>query len=167
MDHRVPASFFLQREMTMGLMERISSDLKQAMKAREQLRLETLRSLRAALMEREIERRGAGQPMSPEDEIAVLVTAVKKRRESIEQFQKGGRADLVDQEQRELAIIQEYLPKQMSEEEVRTVIEEIVTQTGGGTPTDFGKVMPLVMKQVKGRADGRLVQELVRKRLGG
>ena len=151
----------------MGLMERISSDLKQAMKAGEKLRLETLRSLRAALMERQIERRGAGQPMSPEDEIAVLATAVKKHRESIEQFQKGGRADLVDQEQRELVIIQEYLPKQMNEEEVRTVIEEIVAQTGGGAPSDFGKVMPLVMKQVKGRADGRLVQELVRKRLGG
>ena len=167
MDHRVPASFFLQREMTMGLMERISSDLKQAMKAGEKLRLETLRTIRAALMEREIERRGGGQPITPEDEIAVLVTAVKKHRESIEQFQKGGRADLVDQEQRELTIIQEYLPKQMSEDEVRTVIEEIVAQTGGGAPSDFGKVMPLVMKQVKGRADGRLVQELVRKRLGG
>ena len=150
----------------MGLMEKIITDMKHAMKAGEKLRLETLRTLRAALMEREIEKRGAGQAMTPDDETGVLMTAVKKRWESIEQFHKGGRADLVDQEQQELAIIQEYLPKQLTEEEVRAVIEEIVAQTGGTGPSDFGKVMPLVMKQLKGRAEGRLVQELVRKRLG-
>lgn len=151
----------------MEFMKRISADMKLAMKSGEKLRLETLRTLRAALMEREIEKRGTGHDMGSDDEIGVLMTAVKKRRESIEQFQKGGRADLVDQEQRELAIIQEYLPKQLTEEEVRAIIEEIVVQTGGAGPSDFGKVMPLVMKQVKGRADGRQVQEFVRKRLGG
>jgi uncharacterized protein YqeY len=151
----------------MGLMEKISADMTQAMKGGEKLRLETLRTLRAALVERQIEKRGAAQIMTPDDELGVLMTAVKKRRESIEQFQKGARTDLVDQEQRELAIIQEYLPKQLTEEEVGAVIEEVVAQTGGTGPSDFGKVMPMVMKQLRGRADGRLVQELVRKRLGG
>ena len=151
----------------MGLKERISEDLKAAMKSGDKLRLETLRTVRAALMEKEIERRGAGQPMVSEDETGVLVTAVKRRRESIEMFQKGGRGDLVDQETRELAIIQEYLPKQMNEEEVLKVIEEVIGQTGAAGAADFGKVMPMVMKQVKGKADGKVVQELVKKRLGG
>ena len=151
----------------MGLKERISEDLKAAMKSGDKLRLETLRTVRAALMEKEIERRGAGQPMVSEDETGVLVTAVKRRRESIEMFQKGGRGDLVDQESRELGIIQEYLPKQMNEEEVLKVIEEVIGQTGAAGAADFGKVMPLVMKQVKGKADGKAVQELVKKRLGG
>jgi uncharacterized protein YqeY len=151
----------------MGLKERISEDLKAAMKSGDKLRLETLRTVRAALMEKEIERRGAGQPMVSEDETGVLITAVKRRRESIEMFQKGGRGDLVDQETRELAIIQEYLPKQMNEEEVLKVIAEVIDQTGAAGAADFGKVMPLVMKQVKGKADGKVVQELVKKRLGG
>lgn len=136
------------------------------MKARDKLRLETLRTLRAVLMEREIERRGTGKEMTADDEIAVLTSAAKKRRESIDLFQKGGRQDLVDQETQELAIIQEYLPKQMSTEEIVTTISGIISQTGAATPADFGKVMPLVMKQLKGKADGKVIQELVKKALG-
>jgi len=149
----------------MGLGKKISDDLKAAMKSGDKTRLETLRTLRAALTEKEIEKRGGDQPMSPEDEIAVLMTAAKKRRESMELFEKGGRRELAEQEGRELAIIQEYLPKLMSPEDVSRVIDEVVTETGAGSPSDFGKVMPLVMKRVKGKADGRLVQELVKKRV--
>lgn len=151
----------------MALKETIAEHLKQAMKSGDTLRLETLRTVRAALMEKEIEKRGSGSPMTPEDEVGVLTGAAKKRRESIEMFQKGGRTDLVEQETKELAIIQEYLPRQMSFEEIRSVIAAAIAQTGASVPADFGKVMPLVMKQVKGKADGKAVQELVKQALSG
>jgi uncharacterized protein YqeY len=150
----------------MGLKEQISDEIKTAMKLPDKTRLETLRTLRAVLMEKEIEKRGSGQPMTPEDDIAVMMSAAKKRRESIEQFEKGGRPELADQERKELAIIQEYLPKQMSSDEIMKVIEQVVTEAAASTAADFGKVMPQVMKQLKGKADGKLVQELVKKRLG-
>lgn len=150
----------------MGLKEKISDDLKRAMKSGDKLRLETLRTVRAALMEKEIEKRGSGSPMSPDDEVAVLTGASKKRKESIELFQKGGRVDLAEQEAKELAIIQEYMPRQMSEEEVKAVIRQVIAETGASSATDFGKVMPLAMKQLKGKTDGRLVQELVKRMLG-
>ncbi len=150
----------------MALKDTISQDLKNAMKSGEKLRLETLRTLRAALMEKEIEKRGSSNPMTPEDEIGVLTTAAKKRRESIEQFQNGGRPELAEQERKELAIIQEYLPKQMSHEEIEISVREVIAQTGAAGPQDFGKVMPQVMKLLKGKADGRLIQETVKKLLG-
>jgi hypothetical protein len=150
----------------MALKDTISQDLKNAMKSGEKLRLETLRTLRAALMEKEIEKRGSGNPMTPEDEIGVLMTAAKKRRESIEQFQNGGRPELAEQERKELAIIQEYLPKQISSEEIEKSVREVIAQTGAAGPQDFGKVMPQVMKLLKGKADGRLIQETVKKLLG-
>jgi uncharacterized protein len=150
----------------MGLKEKISDDLKAAMKSGDKTRLETLRTLRAALLEKEIERRGSHTTMSPEDDVAVLLSAAKKRKESMEHFQKGGRPELVAQEASELAIIEEYLPRQLSAEEVNQVIEKVVAETGASTPADFGRVMPLAMKQLKGKADGKLVQELVKKRLG-
>lgn len=150
----------------MSLKERISTDLKSAMKSGDKLRLETLRSLRAVLLEKEIEKRGSGPGMTPEDELTVLTGAAKRRKESIEQFRNGGRPELADQEEQELKIIQEYLPKQMGEDEIAAVIRGAIAETGASSPADFGKVMPLVMKQVKGKADGKLVQELVKKSLG-
>ena len=151
----------------MALKEKIAEDLKSAMKSGDKLRLETLRTLRAVLMEREIEKRGSGTDVTPEDEVAVLLSAAKKRKESIEQFEKGGRPELAEQEGKELAIIQEYLPQQMSEGEVVRVIEEVVAASGAAGASDFGKVMPAVMKRLKGKADGKMIQELVKKRLGG
>lgn len=149
----------------MSLQEQISTDLKNAMKSGDRIRLETLRSLRAGLLEKQIERRGGGATMSPEDEVAVLVSAAKRRKESIEQFARGGRQDLVDQESGELAIIQEYLPKQMSRDEVRNTLEGIIAETGAHSAADFGKVMPAAMKELKGKADGRVVQEVVKELL--
>jgi len=150
----------------MNLRERISEDLKAAMKSGDRVRLETLRTMRAVLLEKEIEKRGAAGGMTPEDEVATLTTAAKKRKESIELFTKGGRPELARQEEQELAIIQEYLPAQLSAEEIASLIREAIGQTGASGPADFSKVMPLVMKQAKGKADGRVVQELVRKALG-
>lgn len=151
----------------MNLRQKISADLTAAMKAGDRLRLETLRTLRAVLTEKEIERRGSKAEMTSDDEIGVLSSAAKKRRESIEQFAKGGRQDLVDQETQELAIIQEYLPKQLSLDDISAIVKEIISQIGATGPGDFGKVMPLAMKQLKGKADGKVIQELVRKNLGG
>lgn len=150
----------------MTLKEKISDDLKAAMKSGDRLRLETLRTLRAALMEREIELRGSGKPVTPDDETAVLSSAAKKRKESIEAFTQGGRRELADQEARELEIIQEYLPKQLSIPEIEQVIAGLMQETGAATAADFGKLMPAVMKQLKGKADGRTVQEIVKKKLG-
>lgn len=150
----------------MGLKEQISEHLKAAMKSGDKTRLETLRTLRAVLIEREIEKRGSGQPMSPDDEIAVVMSAAKKRRESIEQFENAGRLELAAQEKRELEIIQEYLPKQMSVEDVEKVVSQVIAETGAASAADFGKVMPAVMKQIKGKADGRLIQDTVKKKLG-
>lgn len=151
----------------MGLKDRIAEDMKQAMKVGEKTRLETLRTVKAALMEREIQARGEKKELSTADEVAVVMSMAKKRKESIDLFTKGGRPELAEQEQRELEIIQEYLPRMMTAEEIEQVINKAMESTGATSPGDFPKVMPLVMKEVKGRADGKLVQELVRKRLEG
>jgi hypothetical protein len=149
----------------MNLRERISGDLKSAMKSGDKIRLETLRTMRAVLLEKEIEKRG-GPAMTAEDEVATLTSAAKKRKESIDLFTKGGRPELAHQEELELAIIQEYLPRQLTAEEVASFIREAVVQTGASGPGDFARVMPLVMKQVRGKADGKVVQDLVKKALG-
>ena len=149
----------------MNLRERISEDLKSAMKSGDRIRLETLRTMRAVLLEKEIEKRG-GPAMTAEDEVATLTSAAKKRKESIDLFTQGGRPELAHQEELELAIIQEYLPRQLTAEEVATLIREAVVQTGASGPADFARVMPLVMKQVRGKADGKVVQDLVKKALG-
>jgi uncharacterized protein YqeY len=149
----------------MNLRERISEDLKSAMKSGDKIRLETLRTMRAVLLEKEIEKRG-GPGMTAEDEVATLNSAAKKRKESIDLFTKGGRPELAHQEELELAIIQEYLPRQLTAEEVASLIREAVVQTGASGPGDFARVMPLVMKQVRGKADGKVVQDLVKKALG-
>jgi len=150
----------------MTLRERIAADLKAAMKAGDRVRLETLRTMRAVLLEREIEKRGAAGGITAEDEVAALTTAAKKRKESIELFTKGGRPELAAQEQAELAIIQEYLPRQMGRDEIAAVIRTVIAATGASGAGDFGRVMPLVMKEVKGKADGKMVQELVKQSLG-
>jgi len=149
----------------MSLVEKIAGALRDAMKAKDTTRMETLRSVRAALVQKEIEKRGTEEEMTSEDELSVLTGVAKKRRESIQMFQKGGRDDLVDQEKSELAIIQEYLPKQLSEEELEETVKSVIAETGASSQADVGRVMPLLMKQVKGKADGRLVQEVVKKLL--
>jgi uncharacterized protein YqeY len=149
----------------MSLKDRIAGDLKAAMKSGDKTRLETLRTMRAVLLEKEIEKRGTEGGMTPDDEVAALTGAAKRRRESIEMFEKGGRMDLVAQEKEELEIVLEYLPQQLSEEEIAPVIKRLIGQTGAATPQDIGKVMSLAMRELKGKADGRLVQQIVRKLL--
>ena len=149
----------------MNLPERISSDIKEAMKAGDKLRLETLRSIRAGILE--FEKSGVDRAMTDDDAIAVLNKAAKKRRDAIEQYTAAGRTDVAAQEEAELAIIQEYLPAQLSEEEVRSAMREIIAQVGASAPSDFGKVMGMAMKQLKGKADGTIIQSVAKELLNG
>lgn len=149
----------------MNLPERISSDIKEAMKAGDKLRLETLRSIRAGILE--FEKSGVDRAMTDDDAIAVLNKAAKKRRDAIEQYTAAGRTDAAAQEEAELAIIQEYLPAQLSEEEVRSAMREIIAQVGASAPSDFGKVMGMAMKQLKGKADGTIIQSVAKELLNG
>jgi uncharacterized protein len=151
--------------MTMALIDKIAVDMKDAMKGGKKLRLETLRTLRAGLLEKQVEKRPSGG-VTPDDEIAVLNSALKKRKEAITIYRQNGRDDLADQEEQELAIIQEYLPKQLSQQEIELRVREIIGTVGASGAKDFGKVMPLAMKELKGKADGRIVQETVKTLLG-
>lgn len=146
----------------MGLQEKLMNDLKEAMKARDKVRMETIRGLRAQLKNREIEK---GSALNEEEEIQVLTSAVKKRKESIEQFRAVNRPERAEEEERELRIIQQYLPEQMGEEEIARLVEEAIRETAAASLKDMGKVMGKIMPRVKGRADGRLVQSLVKKKL--
>ena len=148
----------------MGLREKIIEDMKSALKSGAKLELETLRTIRAQIIE--FEKRGEGTDMSEEQEIAILSSAAKKRKEAIEQYEKAGRLELAAQEKSELEIISRYLPKQLSDEEIKSVISKNISDTGASGQKDFGKVMPLVMKELKGKADGKIIQQLVKEALG-
>ncbi|MGE5314543.1 MAG: GatB/YqeY domain-containing protein [Acidobacteriota bacterium] len=147
----------------MTLSQTISEDLKNAMKAGDKNRTETLRMVRAQILE--FEKKGLNREMTADEEMALLLNAVKKRKESIELYEKAGRQDLVEKESAEVAVISEYLPKQMSREEAETVIAGIIAQAGASGPGDLGKVMPLVMKELKGKLDGKIINEIVRTKL--
>jgi uncharacterized protein YqeY len=148
----------------MSLKEKISEDLTSAMKSGDILRRETLRTVRATLIE--LDKRGANREPTEEEELQVIIGAVKKRKEAIEQYEKAGRKDLVEQEKKELAIINEYLPKQLTSEEVESHIREVIGRVGANSAKDFGKVMPVVIKELKGKAEGKLIQETVKRLLG-
>lgn len=147
----------------MNLRDRINEDLKTAMKAGDKIRTETIRSLRAGIID--FEKSGAAREMAPEDEMKILTGAAKKRREAIELYEQNNRPELAEKEKAELAVILEYLPKQMTREEIAERIAQIIIETGATGPQDANKVMPVIMKEVKGKADGRLVQEIVKERL--
>jgi uncharacterized protein YqeY len=147
----------------MSLQEKINEDLKSAMKAGEKIRTETLRSLRAGIIE--FEKSGAGRAMSPDDEMKILTTNAKKRREAIEFYDKNNRPELAEKERAELAVIQAYLPQQLTREEVSVRVADVIRELGAAGPQDANKVMPVLMKEMKGKADGKLVQELVKEQL--
>ena len=152
----------------MSLKDRISDDIKTAMKAKDKVRLETVRSVKKVILERESLVRPSGQEaLTPEQELEVLTQLAKQRKDSIEQYQKVGREDLAAQEAQELSILEEYLPQQLSDAEVEAVIDGLIAQTGASSPKDMGKVMGPAMQQLKGRADGGKVQALVKAKLAG
>jgi hypothetical protein len=150
----------------MSLKDKIQEDLKQAMLAKEEQKLSTIRMLKSAIQYFEIQKGGAGYEATDEDVIEIVGREIKKRRESIEMFEKGGRQELADKEKSELELLQTYLPEQLSEEDVRSLVEEAVAQTGATTMQDMGKVMGALMPKTKGKADGQMVSQIVREKLG-
>ena len=144
--------------------ETIRADMTAAMRARDAARRDTLRLLIAALDNARI---AAGRDLSDEDAVVALQREARQRRDSIEEYRKGGRDDLAAREEAELAVIGDYLPDALGEDEIRAAIDEVVAEVGASGPGDLGKVMGPVMARVRGRADGRRVNELVRERLAG
>ncbi len=152
----------------MSLKDQIGNDIKAAMKARDKIRLETVRSIKKVILEKESDVRPQGQDqLTPEQELEVVTQLAKQRKDSIEQYQAAGRDDLAQKEAQELAILQEYLPEQLSDADIEAIIDELIAQTGASGPRDMGKVMGPAMKQMKGKADGSKVQALVKAKLAG
>ena len=149
----------------MSLLQKLNDDLKAAMKEKDALKLQTIRSIRALILE--FEKSGIGRELAPEDELKMLSQAAKKRQESIEQFRNAGRNELADKEEAELKIIQTYLPKQLTEEEIEAEVKKLALQVGASSKNDFAKLMPLAAKEMKGRADGKTIKTIVEKVLGG
>ena len=147
----------------MVLYEKIQSDMYTAMKQGEKEKASTLRTVLAKLKDKQIDAR---EPLSEKDEIKVLQTLIKQRKESIDLYQKGGRSELAEAESFELEIINTYLPEMMNEDDVRKLIEEIIEETGAQSMADLGKVMPQIMKQGKGLIDGKTAQRIVSEMLG-
>jgi uncharacterized protein YqeY len=147
----------------MSIQGRLVDDMKSAMKAGDKMRVATIRMLRAQLKNAQIAK---GTELSPEDELSVLTKAAKIRKEAIKFYEQGEREDLLQKETQELEIISQYLPQQLSDEEVERIVVEIIERVGAVSLKDLGKVMPEAMKELKGKADGKRVQELVRKKLG-
>jgi uncharacterized protein len=148
----------------MTLMERISQDLTSAMRAREAQRLAALRMAKAALMNREVEK---GRALDESEEQQVVVSLIKQRRDSIEQFRQGGRQDLADKEAAEIITLEVYLPPPVDPAEIERAVSEAIAEAGATSAKDLGKVMKAVMPKLAGRAvDGRTINELVRRKLG-
>ena len=148
----------------MSLKERLNDAMKEAMKAKDSLRLGTIRLIRSAIKNREIDAR---QELDDAGVIDVLSSLVKQRKESAQVYRDNQRPELAEKEEAELTILQEFLPAQLSREELQTLIEETIVELGASSQKDMGRVMKVVSAQTKGRADGRLVSEMVKERLSG
>ena len=150
----------------MSLKERIGEEIKSAMKAKDKVRLETVRGIKKAILEKEVALRPKGQDsLTEEQEIELLVQQAKQRRDSIEQYKNAGRDDLAAKESQELAIIKTYLPKQLDDEELESILDDIISSVGATSAKDLGKVMGAAMKQLKGKADGKKIQTIVKSTL--
>ena len=148
----------------MSLQEQLTTDMKEAMKSHDKDRLAVIRMVRGAIRQQEID---GQKELSDEDVIAVMSKEIKMRKDSIEEFKKGGREDLIAKKQAEIDVLMPYMPAQLSEDEVRELVKAAVAETGAATPKDMGRVMGALMPKVKGRADGKLVNTLVRSMLQG
>jgi len=149
----------------MTLVDKIKEEFQKAMMARDEIKISTLRMLRAAIHNLEIDLRAKKKEIDDEAVLEVVAREIKKRKEAIEAFVKGLRQDLADKEKKELAILSSYLPKQLSDNELRAIVQNKIKEIGATTPADFGKVMGLVMKEVKGKADGNQVGAMVKEEL--
>lgn len=141
------------------LIDKINSDLVESMKAKDSLRTETLRMVKSALNYLKIEKKK--ETVDDEDVLGIISKQVKQHKESIESFGKGGRAELADKEKKELVILESYMPKQISSEEINRIIKETIKEVGAAGRKDFGKVMKAVSSKFKNQADGKLVSQIV------
>ncbi|ABV33965.1 MULTISPECIES: GatB/YqeY domain-containing protein [Pseudothermotoga] len=148
----------------MTLKERLAFDLKDAMKNRNEAKIRTVRLLMSAIKNFEVEKMAQA---TDEEIVQIMIKEAKKRIESIDMYKQAGRNDLVSEEQEELDIINSYLPEQMSEDEIRQLVMKIIRQNNLSNPKDLGTAMKLIMPQVKGKADGKLVNKIVKEYLGG
>lgn len=148
----------------MNLKDRLNNDLKQAIRQGDERRKSTIRLVRAAITNAEIER---GKELGDEEVLAIIAGQVKQRRESVAEFAKGGRQDLVDQEEEELRILLGYLPAQMSRQEIEAAARQVIAEVGATGLAQMGEVMRRLMPQLKGKADGSLVNQVVREILSG
>jgi uncharacterized protein YqeY len=146
----------------MSLEERLVEEMKQAMKSSDKLRLSTIRMVRSALKNKEIELR---KKLEDEDIVKVIQVMVRKGEESVEQFQTGGRMDLVEKEKSEIEILKSFLPQPLSQEEILKIIDQSIQETQASSPKDIGKVMKSVIPKIGGKADGKLINQLVKERL--
>ncbi len=146
----------------MSLKEQLNADMKEAMKAKQSERLGTIRQLRSAIKNKEID---LGKELDDDAVIAVIGTQVKQRREAAQMYRDNQRPELADKEEAELAVLQAYLPAQLGEAEIRQIVTEVVAEVGASSLKDMGKVMPQVMARTKGAAEGKLVNQLVRELL--
>lgn len=146
-----------------GLKQKLTDDMKAAMKSGDKLKRDTLRMLNAAVKNAEIEKRG---DLAESDIISLVAREIKHRQESIDAFTAGNRPDLIDKEAAEKKILQAYMPEQMSKDEITALVKEVMATVGASSPADKGKVMKDLMPKVKGKADGKLVNEIVTELLG-
>jgi len=148
----------------MALKDQLDADLKSAMIAKDTVKLSVVRMLKSAIKYREIE---LMKPLDDAGILGVVATEIKRRRDSVEQYKAGNRVDLADKEEAELRILQEFLPQQLSLAEVEAKVDEVIGRVGAKGPKDMGAVMKALLPDVQGRADGKVVSELVKQRLAG
>jgi hypothetical protein len=148
----------------MALREKLDEDLKSAMRAKDSLRMNTVRALKSAVKYREIE---LMKPLDDAGILGVASTEIKRRRDSVEQYRAGNRPDLADKEEAEIRLLQDYLPQQLPAAELEAKVDEVIARVGAKGPKDMGAVMKALLPDVQGRADGKVVSELVKQRLAG
>lgn len=146
----------------MSLSERLNDDMKAAMRNKDKFRLSVIRMVRSSVKNMEIDQR---KTLTDNEILDILNRELKQRKDSLHEFEKAGRDDLVQSLQAEIAIIAEYLPEQLSEEEIAAIVKDTIQETGASSRSDIGKVMAALMPKVKGRADGKLVNQLVQQNL--
>ncbi|MBN2983303.1 MULTISPECIES: GatB/YqeY domain-containing protein [Cohnella] len=142
----------------MSLAERLNEDMKQAMKSQDKFRLSTIRMVRASIKNQEIE---LGRPLEDNEVLEILGREVKQRKDSLQEFLKAGRDDLSTNLTAEIDIISQYLPEQLNEEEIKAIVTQTIQETGASSKADLGKLMGALMPKVKGRADGKQVNQIV------
>ncbi len=147
------------------LISKINQELKQAMKNKESLKLSVLRMLVSEFNNEAINLKKKEQGLNAEEELKILKREVKKRKDSIQQFESGNRPELAEQEKKELEILQKYLPEEMSENEIRKIVKEVISRIGKVVPNQFGQIMGQVMKKIQENADGNLVSKVVKEEI--